>query len=206
VLLATALKRYKDGKRFTLYVCENGFISLNPPLTGSRLGSLSTRTTHPAFLGMFQKLLDNAGLNVEIKNPYQFKTKGEMLSECLDQKLLFTSASTTTSCGRYARNNYQHCGRCLPCLIRRAAFRAWGRKDTTGYAYSDLSKDDLKHARFDDVRCAAIAVADVNANGIDPLIRPTLNSVLMGNTKPYKSVAECGIQELGAFLKAAHVK
>lgn len=31
-----------------LWVPENGFASLNPPLAGERRGSLSTRTTHPA--------------------------------------------------------------------------------------------------------------------------------------------------------------
>jgi hypothetical protein len=48
VLAATALKRYHDGQPVTLYVCENGFIAINPSLTTARLGSLSTRTTHPA--------------------------------------------------------------------------------------------------------------------------------------------------------------
>ena len=30
--MATALARYHEGKDVTLYVCENGFISINPPL------------------------------------------------------------------------------------------------------------------------------------------------------------------------------
>ncbi len=50
VLVATALDRYHKGLDVPLYVCENGFISINPPLTDARLGSLSTRTTHPVFL------------------------------------------------------------------------------------------------------------------------------------------------------------
>jgi hypothetical protein len=40
VLAATTLARYHVGRSVTLYVCENGFISINPPLTGARLGSL----------------------------------------------------------------------------------------------------------------------------------------------------------------------
>jgi hypothetical protein len=42
VLSATSLDRYHSGERITLYMCENGFISINPPLTDMRLGSLST--------------------------------------------------------------------------------------------------------------------------------------------------------------------
>ena len=155
VLVATALQHYKDDHNVDLYMCENGLISINPPLTPTRLGSLSTRTTHPVFVRMFQELLDAAALKITVKNPYQFKTKGEMLRDCRDQAFLAKHAAKTTSCGRYARNGWEHCGRCLPCLIRRTAFRARGNLDKTAYVYGDLSKDDARHARFDDVRCAA---------------------------------------------------
>lgn len=205
ILLATALKRYKEGHPVTLYVCENGYISINPPLTGSRLGSLSTKTTHPVFLGLFQQLLDAAGLNVRLENPYQFKTKGEMLTGCADQPFLKRHAATTTSCGRFARNGYHHCGRCLPCLIRRSSFYAWGVADKTGYVFDDLSKKDKDHARFDDVRSAAMAVAQVKADGLERWLGASLNSVLMGDIAPYKDVVRRGINEIGTFLKAAGV-
>jgi hypothetical protein len=45
--LATAAA-FGDGT--PLFMPENGWVSLNPPLTGSRLGAYSTRTTHPHFL------------------------------------------------------------------------------------------------------------------------------------------------------------
>ena len=50
VVVATSLKSYRTGGDLPLYVFENGFIAVNPPLTGSRIGSLSTRTAHPNFL------------------------------------------------------------------------------------------------------------------------------------------------------------
>ena len=90
VLVATALERYHAGSDVALYVCENGFISINPPLTGARLGSLSTRTTHPEFLGLVGDVLAAAGLRVRIENPYQSKTKGEC----------WTSASIRGCCAR----------------------------------------------------------------------------------------------------------
>ena len=40
ILAATTLQRYANGDIIPLFVCENGFISINPPLTGLRLGSL----------------------------------------------------------------------------------------------------------------------------------------------------------------------
>ncbi|MCZ7581789.1 MAG: hypothetical protein M5U21_13400 [Fimbriimonadaceae bacterium] len=54
---------------------------MNVPLTSLRIGSLSTRTTHPYFLRQIQSIWDAVGLNVEIQNPYQFRTKGELLAD-----------------------------------------------------------------------------------------------------------------------------
>lgn len=39
VLIATSLGPYRAGEELTLYVCENGFIAVNPPLTRSRIGA-----------------------------------------------------------------------------------------------------------------------------------------------------------------------
>ena len=61
VLAASATKRASHGETVSTYICENGFIAINPPLTASRLGSLSTRTAHPHFLGELQHVLDDVG-------------------------------------------------------------------------------------------------------------------------------------------------
>lgn len=205
VLAATSLKRYHDGEPVTLFVCENGLISINPPLTTERMGSLSTRTTHPHYLRLFQTLLTNAGLRVEIKNPYQFKTKGEMLTGCADQALLTKLAHHSTSCGRFGRFGYKHCGRCVPCLIRRASFHKWGVTDQTAYYYDDLSRDDDEHARFDDVRSAAMAVAGIAADGVSTWAASALSTALLGDTIPYEQTLKNGIDELGQYLKSIGV-
>ena len=129
VLAASSLDTYRAGNVVPLFVCENGFISLNPPLTASRFGSLSTRTTHPEFLRSFGSLLSAAGLRIELRTPYRFATKGEMLVNCAEQELLRKFARTTTSCGRFGHYGMRHCGRCVPCLIRRAAFLRRGGGD-----------------------------------------------------------------------------
>lgn len=206
VLLATTLKRYHEGKPVTLYVCENGFISINPPLTDVRLGSLSTRTTHPIYLALVQQLLDAAKLNVQIENPYQHKTKGEMLRECSDQTFLKKNAQYTTSCGRYARNGFKHCGRCVPCIIRRASFHSWKVSDKTGYVYDDLSRNDPSYSGFDDVRAAAMAVASAKSDGLNAWIGSSLTSRLIPDPRPYKDVLSRGLGEVANYFKAAGVK
>lgn len=129
-----------------LIVPENGFISLNVPLTPLRLGSLTTRTTHPHFVRSFQEFLKEIGLPVTIENPYQFKTKGEMLLGCRNQKSLGEGAADTMSCshpsvGRFGGGRaIGHCGYCVPCLIRQAAFKKAFGTDPTWYRTKITSK------------------------------------------------------------------
>jgi len=206
VLAATTLSRYHEGETVTLYICENGFISVNPPLTGARLGSLSTRTTHPVFLSRVQQLVDAAGLRLRIENPYQHKTKGEMLAGCADQTLLKAEAASSTSCGRYKRYGYRHCGRCVPCQVRRAAFLAWGVTDTTDYVFGDIGRDDEDHAGFDDVRSAAMAIAEVQMDGLDNWLGTTLTSTMLGDVTPLRDVIERGLAEIAALHRKYGVK
>jgi hypothetical protein len=192
-LAATTLRVYRDGVTVPLYVPENGFISINPPLTETRIGSLSTRTTHPVYFSLFQKLLDNAGLRVKICNPYRFKTKGEMLLECSDQNYLLKRAHEATSCGRFRRNRFRHCGRCIPCMIRRSSFIKWGNSDQTTYLYQNLGKADSDHAYYNDVRSAALAILTTESDGINGLLGSSIISNLVEDKSSYLEVVQCGL-------------
>lgn len=126
-------------KSVNLIIPENGFISLNIPSTFSRLGTSSTRTTHPHYMEMFQKLLDLIELQVKLVNPYQFKTKGEMLLDCKNQYFVKDNLENTMSCshpdiGRMQKEREaRHCGYCLPCVIRQAAVMHAGIVDKSSY-------------------------------------------------------------------------
>lgn len=112
-----------------LIIPENGTISINYPLTPSRVSSLSTRTTHPYVLKNTQELLSDVGLSIVIHNPYTFKTKGEMFVECANLRFLENIYQDSVSCGKRGRrqfhfdnpNEKHNCGRCMPCVYRRAA-------------------------------------------------------------------------------------
>ncbi len=202
VLAATVLQRYHDGDQVPLYVCENGFIAINPPLTGGRIGSLSTRTTHPEFLGRLQSILDAGELRVKVVNPYYAKTKGEMLRECADQSLLKAEAIQSTSCSRFQRFNYLQCGRCVPCQVRRAAFLAWGGiVDSTDYIYREIGCRDKDHSGFDDVRSVAVALADFQDMGADPWFRYALASPFIRNREELRNMLKRGMAELGSLHK-----
>lgn len=129
-----------------------------------------------------------------------------MLIECRDQDLLTANAHRSTSCGQFLRYSYRHCGRCIPCLIRRAAFNHWGVADKTKYVYQKLALDDAQHARSDDVRAAGMAVADVRENGVDGFVGATLSFSVLSDKARLKDVVRRGIEELDKFLSVQKVK
>ena len=149
---AAAVATVRGVGSATLFVPENGTIAVNAPLTLRRISSHSTRTTHPHFLASMQGIFDRVGIPVRIENEFRHTTKGEMLSAFPDDAEVQAMAVRTVSCGKWKRHNMQ-CGRCLPCMIRRAAFHASGVADGTAYKYPDLravlrdgtgsDKDDL---------------------------------------------------------------
>jgi hypothetical protein len=138
------------GNGFVLRVPENGLIALNVPLDPLRLGSNSTRTTHPYYMARWNDLLTELGIDGRVENPYWDKTKGEMTKSCSNRPLLLKLAPDALSCssptkGRWHGLGIEHCGYCLPCLIRRAALdSAWGAgQDETTYTVSDLRAQTL---------------------------------------------------------------
>jgi len=123
-----------------LLIPENGTISINYPLTPSRVSSLSTRTTHPYVLKNIQVLFVELGLQTIINNPYKFKTKGEMLVDCTNQSLIREIYKDSVSCGKRGRKQnwdvkigVQECGICMPCIYRRAALNKVGLDNENHY-------------------------------------------------------------------------
>lgn len=184
-----------------VFIPENGFICINPPLVPGRVASLSTRTTHPLFIAKLQELFDGIGIAVQLELPYRFRTKGQMLSECADQALLRTWAADSTSCGRFRTYNRTHCGRCVPCMIRRAAFLAWGPgRDSTQYKFPSLVGAD-KSSGPDDPMAAALAVLSVRGQGLDRFLGATLAFASPTERAAYRQVLQSGINELEALLQ-----
>lgn len=197
------------GPNVPLYVPENGFIALNVPLVNARLGSCSTRTTHPHFLHKFQETLRMIGVNNPILNPYSTRTKGEMLQQCRNSALLAQLAGTSVSCahpeqGRWAGLPYGNCGYCFPCLIRRASLNAVGLDDPNEaggrYRYdicTDASLYDPKSNRDRDARAvftALQAVADpVRKGRLAPLLS---GPVTAGSLRDMGHVYQKGLAEL----------
>jgi hypothetical protein len=140
------------GRKLPLQIPENGWISLNPPLTGNRLGSYSTRTTHPYVISGLKNFLASVEINQDLVNPFQFKTKGEMLRRSRNQSLLHALLPYTISCAhpvasRWKKDRQGNCGYCFPCLMRRAACHGAGWDDGREYLYDALKQPEVLDSR-----------------------------------------------------------
>ncbi|MFT6873679.1 MAG: 7-cyano-7-deazaguanine synthase in queuosine biosynthesis [Roseivirga sp.] len=207
VLGITALRNVNDDDTISqIIVPENGYISINPPLTRRRIGSHSTRTTHPNFLSQLEFLLNDVGFNIHFVNPYQFKTKGEMLAECVDQNAVKKVIPLSVSCSHWHRNHIQ-CGYCLPCLIRRASVFHAGFKQDADYEVPRLKNILKEYEKRDDVHAVQTAIlrlkkspdfmAWLRQSGPLPLDIDTREKL--------ESTVKRGLAEVEEFLKSVNL-
>jgi 7-cyano-7-deazaguanine synthase in queuosine biosynthesis len=140
-----------------LWIAENGYAALNPPLAGERRGALSTRTTHPLVLSRMRDAVRLLGGRAEFENPFASMTKGEMYADAVAalgkpdaEKILGMSHSCSHV--RYAQGTgyppETQCGVCFGCLVRRAAFHAADMQDTSTYLHKVIPKEQQpRHLR-----------------------------------------------------------
>lgn len=201
------------GSTVPLVVAENGLISLNVPLTNARMGSLSTRTTHPFVMKSYRSVLQKLGIVTPIELPYRFKTKGEMLKETLAPGVLKQAVGQTMSCshpeaGRWSKNPNVHCGYCVPCIIRRASLHAaqmsadryivdvlTSPPDSGGEKARDLTAFKIAVERFQNTK-KHNAVFNVLASGPLP----------DEDVEDYAGVYRRGMDEVKNFLKSATIE
>jgi hypothetical protein len=187
-----------------LWIPENGFASLNPPLGPERLGALSTRTTQPWFIWQVGELLRSVGAHGSIVNPFQMMTKGEMFAEVakiLGESDASTYLSLTNSCS-HTDQNYQggvssgtHCGVCFGCIVRRSSFKAAALTDETRYL-----SDEPDYAAYVASHSVEAAVRDFVSAGISQ------GTVIMMPLPPSLSARQAmdlclrGQEELRAYI------
>lgn len=194
-------------------VPENGLISLNVPLTGARLSSHSTRTTHPYYLGLFKKIMIVLDIKNPIRNPYQFLTKGEMAKNCKDTTFLKKWNKTTVSCSHPDNSRRKkgskpgiQCGYCVPCIIRQAAEKI-NKLEGTEYV-QDIIKTPPSQTKKtgSDMRAFKLALEGMNGKSDQSVMFDVLSSGPIpfdneNELNEYIKVYKRGMNEVKNFLK-----
>lgn len=186
-----------------LWIPENGFASLNLPLTADQRGSLSTRTTHPLFLSELSRLASAAGAHAEIENPLGRMTKGEMfarVAEIVGVASASAFLSATHSCGHTGHRALglslrQHCGVCFGCLLRRASFLAAGLTDQTDYLSRGVSErlDRYLNGKSMEAPMRAFVTRGLRSSDIASLTLPSTYSTADARDICGRAIAELGL-------------
>lgn len=139
-LTIAALAARRNGQNEVVMIAENGQMAIHLPLSAARIGAFSTHTAHPEFVQLagefFSKLLDHT---IEVTNPYLYRTKAEVVSKIATEHK--GAVAEAVSCWRGSRvPGLNHCGECVPCLVRRIAVEANGLS-LDEYARNLLSED-----------------------------------------------------------------
>lgn len=192
-----------------IYVAENGLISLNVPLTNSRIGSLSTRTTHPYFVSQFSDFLSFLRIKNLIILPYRFQTKGEMIANVKNKEVLKKTVNLSMSCSHPEAGRYQgkqpntHCGYCVPCIIRRASLASAQLDNANKYAI-DILQNPPEHTSESgrDLRAFQTAIQRGRFNNPHQALFDVLatGQISSDEIKNYVAVYSRGMKEVQKFL------
>lgn len=172
------------GEEYPLLIPENGAIALNSPLSPSRRGTCSTRTANPYFLDCLREILKSVQLRNSILNPHAAKTKGEVLQLCKNMEVVQQALPASVSCakrnrrGKWVHRHALQCGRCMPCIYRRAALHSLGI-DNESYG-NDICRGDV------DIDGSTVSANDLRAFLNFLKVQPTKKEVassLRGTSK-----------------------
>lgn len=199
------------GNNIPLYIPENGLISLNVPLTFSRLGTYSTKTTHPKFLNGLNLLLKNLGVDNKLINPYKFLTKGEMILKSSNSAIVKKLCNKTISCakpGYYMRlygKKERQCGFCTPCIIRQSAIYSANFLDyDSKYVFDIIGNPPTPSERKGrDLQAFRIGIERMNKSKYH-LFNLLTAGDLPGDSNEllsYLGVYERGLKEVNRFLE-----
>ena len=191
----------------TLRVPENGFIALNIPLTMAHLGSCSTRTTHPFFFQQLSVALRQLGLPQNIVNPFEYRTKGEVLRDSSNGSLLRRLADYSVSCARPAQARYDHrppgnCGYCFPCIIRRASLHVVDADHPGSYLRDVRNGIWLRTACSVRTREARAVFARLRRGDFSEIDLLQSGPLARERIAIYQRLANAGLKELRDFFRS----
>lgn len=127
-------------------LADNGYVSVNPAISGQIVGAIASHGTHPTFLRLVNVLLGQFGdASPQVYNSLADLTRAEAFRRLKDQQAADLLAKTHT-CGKSLRKTaHPHCGVCSQCVDRRFAFLASGLAalDQTTRYETDIFVDSL---------------------------------------------------------------
>ncbi|MNW46454.1 7-cyano-7-deazaguanine synthase [compost metagenome] len=111
-----------------IHIYENGVLSLNPV----KNGRFTTKTTHPKTIKLFNNLLSVLRLDLKVTNPFQYKTKGEIidkLDEGFKAEIINTHTCSLSRQNPHIFEKKKQCGFCIPCILRKISLASYDNEE-----------------------------------------------------------------------------
>ena len=126
-------------------LADNGFVSINLPITDQAVGAQASRTTHPKYLRLVSELVSlSLERDIEVRNPLLFTTRAEALVSLRDAGAEELLGETRSCVHPRGRPNYApHCGHCSQCVDRRFGVLAAGMEEYDTSYETDIFTDEL---------------------------------------------------------------
>ncbi|MGH2535108.1 MAG: hypothetical protein ACRDJW_22830 [Thermomicrobiales bacterium] len=147
-----------------VHLADNGYVSVNPPISDQLVGALASRGTHPKFLHLMNRLLERVfPAGVQVVNPLWNRTRAEALNILVEAKCPELLVQTY-SCGKQQGHpaGKHLCGGCSQCVDRRIAVIATGleQHDPLDRYERDLFSDELREGEARTIALAYVRFAD----------------------------------------------
>lgn len=130
-------------------LADNGYVSINPPISRELVGALASRGTHPTLLRLMQVLANLVFARpIRIENPLADRTRAEALN-VLKRHGCAELLGETSTCGKFRSpalsRAVPHCGGCSQCVDRRFAVMRSGLEeyDPAQRYKIDIFQDEL---------------------------------------------------------------
>ena len=144
-------------------LADNGYVSVNPPISDQLVGALASRGTHPKFLHLVNELFGRVfPAGVRVTNPLWDRTRAQAFDILREAGCAHLLASTY-SCGKQQGHETGRpmCGGCSQCVDRRVAVLAAGMEDHDPLSRYELDlfrgaleEDEARTVALDFVRFA----------------------------------------------------
>lgn len=201
---------FSDVKK--IEIPENGLIALNIPLDALRVGAHTTRTTHPYYLNLWNKILNDHNYSFKMNNSYWDKTKGEMALECNNKDLLWETLPLSNSCSSSTKARFSqespdtHCGHCVPCIVRRSAvYKGFSKKnEDTDYSHSISSLLNEKTSKNLQLKSFIYAIDRVKSKPISSKVLIHGTGRIEGNNEYCDQLADVylrGLLEVDEYIQ-----
>ena len=197
-----------------VYIPENGFVGINVPMTESRIGSCSTRTTHPFFLKNLNEILSSVNINNKVENFFSTKTKKEIVNLSSSTKAFKDGYSNTISCSHPCSLSMRrdkirtpcNCGYCYPCLIRRASLIDT-EADNNNYGYNlNMKLIDTTKTKDSDLLALLHSIYKYQLNTDLNIIRSKIRKVAQISSTDIENYARIYNETMLDMIKLLNLK